>query len=100
VGHDLGLERLDGAWPLVEALALHAVLDAAGEEDLHADADAHDRAAAGQPAVDDPVAAGLAQARHAGGEGADAGHQQAVGVQGLVVVTRDLDVSGPCRSHA
>jgi hypothetical protein len=97
VGHDLGLERLDRAGPLVEALALHAVLDATGEEDLHADADAHDRAAAGQPAVDDPVAARLAQARHAGGEGADARHEQPVGVHGLVVVTRYLDVGSRAR---
>ena len=58
-GTIVGLQRLDRAGPLVEALGLHAVLDAAREEDLHADADAHHRAAAGQPAVDDPVAARL-----------------------------------------
>ena len=46
VGHDGRLEPLDGARPLVAALGLDAVLDAALEQDLHADADAQHRTAA------------------------------------------------------
>ena len=59
---------------------LDAVLDAALEEHLHADADAEHRAAAGEPAADHLVAADRAQPGHAGGEGADAGDDQTVGV--------------------
>ena len=47
---------LDRAGPLAEALGVDAVLDAALEEHLHADADAEHRAAAGEPTTDDLVA--------------------------------------------
>jgi hypothetical protein len=39
----------------------------------------------------------LLEALHAGGEGTDAGHQQAVRVHGLVVVTRYLDLGTRAR---
>jgi hypothetical protein len=78
------------------------VLDAAREQDLHADADAEHRAAAGQPAADHPVAADRAQALHAGRERADTGHQQAVGLQRGPEVGGHLDLGadpfqGPLR---
>ncbi len=52
-GRQLG----DDARPLAEALGVDAALDAALEQHLHADADAEHRAAAGETAVDDLVAA-------------------------------------------
>ena len=76
--HHVGLEPGHGAGPLVAALGLDAVLDAAREEDLHADADAEHRAPARQPAADDPLALDRAQARHAGGVRADTGHHEPV----------------------
>ena len=78
---DRRLQLLDDAGPLAAALGVVAVLDPAVEEDLHADADAEHRAAAGQPPADDPGAVDRAQPGHAGGEGADAGDDEAVGVQ-------------------
>jgi hypothetical protein len=86
------VQPADGAGPFGQARGLDAVLDATGEEDLHADADAQYRAAAGQPALDDPVPASLVQALHAGGEGTDPWHQQPVGRHGRVEVTGDLDI--------
>ena len=77
-----GLQPLDDARPLAAALGLDAVLDAALEQDLHADADAEHRPAAGQPTADHPLAADRAQPGHAGRERADPGHHQAVGLQG------------------
>ena len=53
VRQDGGLQLLDDAGPLAAALGVVAVLDAAVEQDLHADADAEHRAAAGEPAADD-----------------------------------------------
>ena len=53
----------DDARPLAEALGVDAALDAALEEHLHADADAQHRTAAGEPAVDDLVAADRVQLR-------------------------------------
>ena len=47
----------DDARPLAEALGVDAALDAALEQHLHADADAEHRPAAGEPTVDDLVAA-------------------------------------------
>ena len=72
VRHDRRLEPVDRAGPLVAALGVDAVLDAPLEQDLHADADAEHRAAAGEPAADDLVAADAAQPCHARGERADA----------------------------
>ena len=73
-------ELLDDAGPLAAALGVVPVLDAALEQDLHPDADAEDRSAAGQPPPDDPGPVDGAQARHAGGERADAGDDETVGV--------------------
>ena len=81
VRQDRRLQLLDDAGPLAAALGVVAVLDAAVEEDLHADADAEHRPPAGQPAVDDPRAVDGAQPGHAGGEGAHARDDEAVGVQ-------------------
>ena len=58
-----GVELGDGARPLAEALGVDAALDAVLEQHLHADADAEHRAAAGEAAVDDLVAAHGAQLR-------------------------------------
>ena len=80
VGYDGRLQPLDDPGPLVAALGLDAVLDAAGEQDLHAHADAEHRPAAGQPTADDLVAADRAEALHARGEGAHAGDDEAVRV--------------------
>ena len=74
------LQPLDDARPLVAARGLDAVLDAALEEDLHADADAEHRSAAGQPPADHLVTADRPQAGHARGERADAGHDEPVGL--------------------
>ena len=52
VRHDRRLQPLDHARPLVAALGLDAVLDAALEQHLHADADAEHRPPAGEPATD------------------------------------------------
>ena len=62
------LELLDDAGPLAAALGVVPVLDPAVEEDLHADADAEDRTAAGQPPADEPRPVDGAQPGHAGGE--------------------------------
>ena len=93
------LERLDDAGPLAAALGVVPVLDAALEQDLHADADAQHRAAAGQPAADDPRPVDGAQPGHAGGEGADAGDDEAVGVERGLRVGGDGDV-GATRARA
>src|SRR4051794_20559590 len=87
-----GLQPLDDARPLPASLRIVAVLHAAVEEDLHADADAQDGTATGQPAADDPRPVDGAQARHAGGEGTDPGDDQPVGVQGGIAVGGDRDV--------
>ena len=73
LGHD--------ARPLAEALGVDAALDAALEQHLHADADAEHGPAAGEPALDELVAAARAQRLHDGAEGADARHDEAVGLE-------------------
>ena len=83
-----------GEWPGVVA-----VLDAALEEDLHADADAEHRPPAGEPLADDPVPLHVQQPRHAGGVGTDTGHDQAVGFDGRMRVGGDLDI-GPGARHS
>ena len=93
-------ELLDDAGPLAAALGVVAVLDAALEEDLHAHADAEHRAAAGQPAADDPGPVDGAQPGHAGGEGADAGDDEAVGVEGGLRGRRSPSTSAPTRASA
>jgi len=65
--------------PLSAARRLNPKFDAAGEQDLHADADPEHRAAGGHPLGDDPLPRDLAQAGHTRFEGADAGYHQPVG---------------------
>ena len=76
-----------GAWssshcarPFAEALGLDAVLNAALEHHLHADADAQDRASAGEAPAHDLVSARGAQALHDGRKGTNTRHDEAVGV--------------------
>ena len=78
VGHDVGLEPGDQPRPLVAPVGLDAVLDASGEEDLHADADAEHRTPAGEPPADDPLALDRTQPGHARGVRPDTGHDEAV----------------------
>ena len=92
VRQDGGLQLLDHAGPLAAALGVVAVLDAAVEEDLHPDADAEHRTATGEAAADDPGAVDGLEALHARGEGADAGDDEAVGVQGGLRVGGHRDV--------
>ena len=80
--HDRRLQPLDDARPLVAAVGLDAVLDPAGEQDLHAHADAEHGPAAGEPPADHLVAPYAAQAGHARRERADAGDDEPVGVLG------------------
>src|SRR5262249_7628149 len=98
--HDVGLEGLDRARPLGQALALHAELDAAGEQDLHADADAQHGTAAREAPVDDPVPARLLQTLHTGREGADTGDEEPVRVHRRVEVARYLDLGARAREGA
>ena len=65
-----------------------ADLDAAGEQHLHADADAEDRAAALDAGGDHLFAADPADAGHTGGERADAGNDEPVGFE------RGVEVGG------
>ena len=53
VRHDRRLQALDDAGPLAASLGAHAVLDALGEQDLHADADAQHRTSGDQATLDD-----------------------------------------------
>ncbi len=92
MGNDRGVEPLDDTAPLPQALGPVAVLDARVEHDLHAHADAEDRAVPGEPAVDDLVAADGAQAGHARGEGSHTGYDQAGGLARGAPVRRELDV--------
>ena len=64
-----------------EALGVDAALDAALEQHLHADADAEHGPAAGEAPLDELVAAARAQRLHDGAERADAGHDEAVGLE-------------------
>ena len=72
---------VDDARPLPETLGVDAALDAALEEDLHADADAEHRPSAGEAAFDELVAAAGSQRLHDGTERADAGDDEPVGVE-------------------
>jgi hypothetical protein len=74
VRQHLGGEPVDGAGKDAAALGAQAELDSLGEQDLHADADAEDRASPVEPRRDHLLAADAAQAGHAGGERAHAGH--------------------------
>ena len=75
------VQPLHQARPLAAALGAHAVLDALGEQDLHAHADAEHRPPASEPPVDHPVAADRPQPCHARRERAHTRHHQAVGGQ-------------------
>jgi len=61
------------------------------EHHLHADADAENGQPTGQATADDDVTADLAQPLHAGGKGAHAGHDEAVGRERPVEVGGELD---------
>ena len=74
------------------ALGRHAVLHAALEQDLHPDADAQDRASAGQPMVDDLRTADGAEAGHARGERTHPRDHQPVGGHRRAEVGGDLDL--------
>jgi hypothetical protein len=56
---------------------------------LHADADAQDGTAAGEASSDDLATADRRQACHARGEGADAGHDQPVGLLRVMRIGAD-----------
>src|SRR5690606_16727097 len=92
VRHDVGLETVDDAGPLAETFGALTVLDAFGEEHLHADADAEHGPPAREPPVDDPIAPRGLEPGHARSEGADAGHDEAVGSERGVEVGRELDL--------
>ena len=93
-------EPLDHAGPLAQALGRPPCSTPRVEHDLHADADAEHRTAAGEPPADHLVAAHGAQAGHAGGEGADAGHDQAVGRLGRGAVGGQLDLGADALERA
>ena len=97
--HDRRLQPLDDARPLAEPSVVDAVLDAALEQHLHADADAEHRAPAGQPAADDLVALDGAQpvmhAANAPTPGTTSPSHVQRGVRSAVSVT-----SAPARSSA
>ncbi len=88
----VGLETLDRARPLPAAVRLDAELDAALEQDLHADADAQDRASARESLADDPVTADRQQSLHARRERSDAGNHQSVGSERHLRVGGHLDL--------
>ena len=54
----------------------------------------------GEPTADDLVAVHAPEPGHAGGEGADAGHDQAVAVQRVGRVPSTGSTSAPARSRA
>ena len=78
VRHDIGIQQIDGTADQSKSFGGVCVLVAALEHDLLAHAHAQHRAAGTQTVEDDAVARHLAQAGHAGGERADAGHDHAV----------------------
>ena len=85
----IGARRpFDGAGPLAHPGGLDAVLDAALEQDLHADADPQDRSATGQSPPDDPIPADGEQSGHARRVRPDARYHQSVGVQRRIEVGR------------
>ena len=86
--------------PLPAPGALHAELDTAGEQDLHADADAEHRPARGDSVGDDGVSVNGAQPRHTGLECADAGHHQTVGGKRVGTVGRHGDISADAFQRA
>src|SRR5690606_31904667 len=78
---------------------LDAVLHAAGEEDLLADADAEDGRSVVDALADDRVEAVLDDPGHAGGEGSHAGDDEALGPAGGVEVAGELDLApGPLQT--
>ena len=79
-----------GHWP--QPCDLDAELDAAREQDLHADAHPEHRPAGSDPLGDDLVAADLPQPGHAGLVRADPGHHQPVGARGRIGVGGHLDL--------
>ena len=88
VRQDRRLELLDDAGPLTAAVGVAAVLDAALEQDLHADADAQHGAAAGEAPADDLRSVDGTEPLHAGGESTHPRNDEAVGVQGGLRVRR------------
>ncbi len=94
------VQPVDEPGPLPQALGALAVLDAGVEHHLHADADAQHRTTAGEPTLDDLLAADRAQAGHHRGEGADPGHDEAVGADRGVLVGGELDVRAHARQRA
>ena len=81
VREDGGVQLGDGARPFAEAVRIDAALHAALEEHLHPDADAEHGATAREPPVDELIAAARPQRLHDGVVRADAGHDEAVGVE-------------------
>jgi hypothetical protein len=67
--------------PLPEALGVDAALDPAFEQHLHADADAEDRPAAGEPALDELVTADRPERLHDRTEGPHSGNDETVRVE-------------------
>ena len=76
-----------------QPVAVDAVLDAVGEQDLHADTNAEHGTAGNEPAIDDAFAAHRSQPGHAGFEGADTGHDKARRVFGDGGIGGEDDVS-------
>jgi hypothetical protein len=76
---------------LPAADGLHAELDAAGEQDLHPDADPQHRAPSSHPFGDDLLAAHRVQPGHARRERADTGNHQSIGSSRRVGVGGHLD---------
>src|SRR5690606_22339768 len=92
----IGPEALDAAFEDADPGGLDAVLHAAGEEDLLADADAEDGRSVVDALADDRVEAVLDDPGHAGGEGSHAGDDEALGPAGGVEVAGELDLApGP-----
>src|SRR5690606_22140533 len=87
-----GIQFRDRARPLPQTLAVLPALDAPLEHDLHADADAQHGAAAGEAAIDDLISAVRDQCVPHCCEGADAGDEEPVGLEGLVAVSGQLDI--------
>src|SRR5699024_3301561 len=86
VRHDRGFEGGDGPGPQSDALGLHPVLPALGEEYLQADGYAQQRTALFVAGADEVDAADVVESGHHGGEGSDAGDEESVGVVDDIVV--------------
>ena len=83
-----------------QPVRLDPELDAAGEQDLHADADAEHGPARRHPVGDDLLPADLAQPRHARLERADPGHHQTVGGIAAAAGSAVTSTSAPTRCSA